>query len=88
MERLAALERSGATEGPIKGAWEDAFLDLTHRLITQPGTEVAWLIDQLRQNESTCDVSTGLHCRVAVLLCIASGSCMLSLCNHGSKVKT
>lgn len=40
MERLAALERSGATEGPIKGAWEDAFLDLTHRLITQPGTEV------------------------------------------------
>jgi hypothetical protein len=47
MERLAALERSGATEGPIKGAWEDAFLDLTHRLITQPGTEVQGMVSLL-----------------------------------------
>jgi len=39
LERLAALERSGATEGSIKGPWEDAFLDLIHHLATQPPTE-------------------------------------------------
>lgn len=40
MQRLAALERSGATEGAIKGPWEEAFLDLIYRLATQPPTEV------------------------------------------------
>lgn len=49
MERLAALERSGATEGPIKGPWEDAYLDLIYRLATQPPTEVSKII--LRHEE-------------------------------------
>ena len=64
MERLAALERSGATEGPIKGAWEDAFLDLTHRLITQPGTEVACLFDREDLTDLLFNAVHGLGCTV------------------------
>lgn len=34
MQRLATIERSGLTEGPIKGAWDKVFLDLTYTMCT------------------------------------------------------
>ena len=34
--KLAKLELAGATEGAIKGAWEDAFLDTVHHLCSHP----------------------------------------------------
>ncbi|KAK9813301.1 hypothetical protein WJX72_012102 [[Myrmecia] bisecta] len=36
LQRLAQLERTGATEGPIKEVWEDTFLDMIHTLVTSP----------------------------------------------------
>lgn len=36
LDKLAKLERMGATEGPIKAAWEDSFLDTLHHLCSHP----------------------------------------------------
>ena len=34
MQRLASLDRSGLTDGPIKAVWESTFLDMVYSLST------------------------------------------------------
>ena len=41
MDKLAKLEVAGATDGPIKVAWEDAFLDALHHLCSTPDPPLA-----------------------------------------------
>ena len=43
LERLAALERGGATEGPIKALWEEIFLELVYHIATLPADGVCSL---------------------------------------------
>lgn len=46
MDKLAKLELAGATDGPIKVAWEDAFLDTLHHLCSTPDPPLAEVTSQ------------------------------------------
>lgn len=46
MDKLAKLELAGATDGPIKLAWEDAFLDALHHLCSTPDPPLAEVTSQ------------------------------------------
>jgi hypothetical protein len=80
MERLAALERSGATEGPIKAAWEDAFLDLIYRLTTQPATEVPRRPFATEVYLLPAANSARPSIKLCSRLCAFPVTCMLSIC--------